>query len=214
MVLDYGTWFYPLTFAWTFVEGETFVIFAGSFAAQGLLEPLPLLLAAWFGSFLGDQLYFLIGRRYGGSLLQRFPKWRHGVDHALELLRRYSTIFILGFRFTYGVRNFSSFAMGMSGLRWFRFLFLNFIAAGAWAATFVGSGFLLGRAFSSVLGKLADSFGLVMLGVLAFSFTVIFLVHRTQKKRMEARLRAEEGQGEGVPGENADNADMEKAAGD
>jgi len=192
MIVDYGTWFYPLTFLWTFVEGETFVIFAGSFAAQGLLEPLPLLASAWLGSFLGDQLYFLIGRRYGGVLLVRFPKWRHGVDAALDFLRRYSTAFVLGFRFTYGVRNFSSFAMGMSGLRWSRFLFLNFIAAGVWAMTFVGVGFLLGRAFASVLGQLADSFGLVMLCVMAVSGSIVFLVHRSHKKRFEAKAKLED----------------------
>ena len=36
MVVQHGHWFYLITFLWTFVEGETFVIFAGTFAAQGL----------------------------------------------------------------------------------------------------------------------------------------------------------------------------------
>src|SRR5579859_4700648 len=147
MIVEHGQWFYLITFFWTFVEGETFVIFAASFAAQGLLNPVLLLISAWLGSFSGDQFYFYIGRRYGGQLLQRYPRWRGGVDAALGFLRRYSTGFVLSFRFTYGVRNFSSFAMGMSGLLWRRFLTLNFIAAGIWSVSFVGAGYLLGKTF-------------------------------------------------------------------
>src|SRR5215470_9054467 len=161
MIVEHGAWFYLITFFWTFVEGETFVIFAASFAAQGLLNPFLLLISAWLGSFSGDQLYFYVGRRYGGQLLQRYPRWRCGVDAALAFLRRYSTGFVLSFRFTYGVRNFSSFAMGMSGLLWRRFLVLNFIAAGLWAVSFVGAGYLLGNVFGAALRQFADSFALV-----------------------------------------------------
>ena len=51
MIVEHGSWFYLITFFWTFVEGETFVIFAASFAAQGLLNPFILLFSAWLGSF-------------------------------------------------------------------------------------------------------------------------------------------------------------------
>jgi membrane protein DedA with SNARE-associated domain len=184
MIEQHGGWFYLITFGWTFVEGETFVIFAASFAAQGLLNPVLLLLCAWLGSFSGDQLYFYIGRRYGGRLLKRYPRWRPGVDAALAFLRKYSTGFVLGFRFTYGVRNFSSFAMGMSGLNWHRFLVLNFTAAGVWAVSFVGAGYILGKTFTSTLHRIADSFGLVVLGLFAFVGIAVYLLHRTQRRRM------------------------------
>jgi membrane protein DedA with SNARE-associated domain len=184
MIVEHGSWFYLITFFWTFVEGETFVIFAASFAAQGLLNPFGLLVSAWLGSFSGDQLYFYIGRRYGGQLLQRYPRWRGGVDTALGFLRRYSTGFVLSFRFTYGVRNFSSFAMGMSGLRWRRFLVLNFIAAGVWAVSFIGSGYLLGNMFGRALSRFADSFGLVMLGIFVLMGVAVFVLHRVQRRRM------------------------------
>jgi membrane protein DedA with SNARE-associated domain len=183
MVVQHGHWFYLITFVWTFVEGETFVIFAATFAAQGLLDPFLLLLCAWLGSFSGDQLYFYIGRRFGGKLLHRFPRWRPGVDTALAFLRRYSTGFILSFRFTYGVRNFSSFAMGMSGLLWRRFFALNFVAAGLWAMTFVGAGYLLGNIFGAALRRMADSFGLVMLGIFVLVAAVILTLHRIQRRR-------------------------------
>ena len=125
----------------------------------------PLLNDPFFRRFFGDQLYFWIGRRWGDSLLRRFPRWAPGVHAALDMLRRYNTWFILSFRFIYGVRNFSSFAMGTSGLSWPRFMALNFIAAGIWAVTFAGAGYIDGATFEHLLGDLALGFGLVMLAI-------------------------------------------------
>ncbi len=103
LVTQYGVLIYAVIFVWTFLEGETFVIFAGAAAAQDTLNIWVLLLTAWFGSFSGDQMWFWIGRRYGSALLEKRPKWRAGVDGALDLLKRYDTWFILSFRFIYGV---------------------------------------------------------------------------------------------------------------
>src|SRR6266571_5541697 len=140
LIAEHGACFYLIAFIWTFLEGETFVLFAAFAAAQGLLNPVLLLAAAWLGSFSGDQTYFWIGRHFGLGILNRFPRWRYGVETALRWLERYNTGFILSFRFIYGIRNVSSFAMGMSAIRWQRFLTLNFLAAGVWAASFVAAG--------------------------------------------------------------------------
>src|SRR5437762_4471408 len=165
LIADNGACFYVIAFIWTFLEGETVILFAGFAAAQGLVDPMLLLTAAWLGSFSGDQCYFWLGRRYGVRLLARFPRWRHGVDAALHWLERYDTGFILSFRFIYGVRNFSSFALGVSAVRWNRFLRLNFIAAGLWAASFVAVGFFLGHAFAAVLGDTVRPSGLALPGL-------------------------------------------------
>jgi len=57
-IVEHGTLSYLIAFAWTFFEGETFVLFAGFAASQGLLAWPLLLVAAWLGSFSGDQTYF------------------------------------------------------------------------------------------------------------------------------------------------------------
>jgi membrane protein DedA with SNARE-associated domain len=188
--VEYGAWFYLLTFAWTFIEGETFVLVAGFAAAQGLLNAPLLLLAAWLGSFAGDQCYFWIGRNFGLRLLSRRPIWRGRVDSALGWVKRYDKWFILSFRFIYGIRNFSSFALGISGIGWQRFLILNLTAALLWAAAFVGAGFFCGRAFERMLGELADRFSLIMLG----AFTVVLvgggIFYRLRQRRRRGAAAA------------------------
>ena len=186
LVREYGMWFYAFTFAWTFVEGETFVLVAGFAAAQGLLSAPLLLLAAWFGSFAGDQCYFWIGRRYGLRLLTQRPVWRDRVDAALGWVKRYDKWFVLSFRFIYGVRNFSSFALGISGIGWYRFLVLNLTAALLWAATFVGAGYLCGHALERVLGKIAERFSMVMLAAFAAAIIIAVVIHRLRRRRPAA----------------------------
>jgi membrane protein DedA with SNARE-associated domain len=183
LIADNGACFYVGIFILTFLEGETAVIFAGFAAAQGLVDPWLLMIAAWLGSFSGDQCYFWLGRQFGARLLDRFPRWRYGVDAALRWLERYDAGFILTFRFIYGIRNVSSFAMGLSEISWQRFLWLNFAAAGVWAASFVAVGYFLGHAFRAVLGDIARSFSLVMLGVFVVISVGMWLLHRRQRRR-------------------------------
>jgi membrane protein DedA with SNARE-associated domain len=199
LIAEHGAWFYPITFLWTFLEGETFVIFAGAAAQQGHLSLTWLIAAAWLGSFAGDQFYFFIGRRWGQRILARFPKHRSSVDIALGFLRRYNTWFILSFRFIYGIRNVSSFAMGTSGLSYARFLALNFLAAGMWSMTFAGAGYLLGHAFEAVLGDLVKQFGLVMLGVFLFVIALVMGLHKRLQKREAELLKNKTAPGPNAP---------------
>ncbi|HKS88210.1 MAG TPA: DedA family protein [Stellaceae bacterium] len=185
LIAENGGYFYLIVLVWTFLEGETVVIFAGFAAAQGLLDPLLLLVAAWLGSFAGDQLYFWLGRHFGTPLLDRFPRWRHGVDSALVWLERYDAGFILSFRFIYGIRNVSSFALGLSAVRWDRFLRLNLAAAWLWAASFVSVGYFLGRAYQRLLGDIARWSGPAMLLVFATIALAMLMLHRRQRRRSE-----------------------------
>jgi len=184
LIAENGACFYLIAFIWTFLEGETFVLFAGFAAAQGLINPILLLAATWLGSFSGDQTWFWIGRCFGVRLLNRFPRWRNGVEAALYWLERYNAGFILSFRFIYGIRNFSSFAMGVSAVHWKRFLSLNLLAAGLWAGSFVVLGYFLGHAFRAVLGHLVRSFSLVMLGAFIVFAVAVWLFHRVQRRQI------------------------------
>jgi membrane protein DedA with SNARE-associated domain len=180
-VADYGALVYAIAFFWTFFEGETFVILAGAAAQQEKLGFLPLLLAAWFGSFAGDQLWFWLGRTQGLKLLAKRPGWKPGVETAMSWLERYDTWFILSFRFVYGVRNFASFAMGLAKIDPLRFAALNFVAAFVWAISFAGFGYLFGHALESAFGDIAGYFHYIMLGAFALAVTILVLVNRAKK---------------------------------
>lgn len=193
LIAEYGLLVYAIIFAWAFLEGETFVIFAGIAAYRGSLTLSTVILCAWFGSFAGDQLYYWIGRRWGDRLLLRIPRWRTAVDVGLEFLRKYDTTFILSFRFLYGVRQVASFAIGVSRVDPARFALLNFAAAAVWAASFACFGFFVGRVFGAFLGDIAQLFGLVMIAVM-----VAVLSSASYFSRRRARRLAEQSRGVGT----------------
>lgn len=170
---------YLVTFLWTALEGESFVIIAGFAASKGVLSAPLLVACAWAGSFLGDQFYFFLGRRYGTRLLERYPHRRGPVDRVLRLLDKYDTLFVLSFRFIYGVRNVSSFALGMSHISWRKFIILNLIAAGIWAVSFVAIGYYFGRSAEAFFGGWADYFGI---GVLVLILVGVGLALRPGKR--------------------------------
>src|SRR5712691_9180865 len=102
LIAEHGDLIYAVAFVWAFFEGETFVLFGGLAAAQGLIDPLLLGICVTIGSFCGDQCWFQIGRRFGPLLLRRFSRWQARVAAPLAWLARYDAWFILTFRFVYG----------------------------------------------------------------------------------------------------------------
>lgn len=144
LINEHGTWFYLVTFIWTALEGETFVIFAGLAAQRGLLDPFILFLCAALGSMAGDQFMFFVGRRYGRRIVHKYPKLEPKLQKIFTALEKYSTSFILSYRFMYGVRNISALAIGMSQLSWRRFAALNALASFIWSFVFCGGGYLFG----------------------------------------------------------------------
>jgi len=164
LIVRHGDWIYALAFVWAFFEGETFVLFGGLAAAQGVLDPLILFASVTIGSFCGDQCWFQLGRRFGPALLLRhFARWRSRVVAPLAWLERYDAWFILSFRFVYGIRNVSSFAIGLSAVNWRRFTALNLLGSALWAASFVAAGYLFGGMFGLAVGDLVEALALLIL---------------------------------------------------
>ena len=171
---EWGALAYVGVALWAFFEGETFLLVAAALGATSGIVSAPLLIgAAWAGSFVGDQLWFAAGRHLGPGALRRFPKLRPGFERAAGLLRRHETIFVLTFRFLYGVRNVAPVACGVAGLRWARFAALNFVAAGIWAGSFVAAGWFLGAKLGPerlVWGLCAGAIALISLMLLRRRF--------------------------------------------
>jgi membrane protein DedA with SNARE-associated domain len=160
LIRQHGDVFYLITFIWTALEGETFVIFAAIAAQRGLLNIGELFLAAWGGSMFGDQIFFLAGRYYGSRILRRFPTLQPKLAPVFQALEKYATGFILSYRFMYGVRNISGLAVGMSSLCWRRFALINAVAAFLWAMAFCGGGYLFGDVIERAAGTGEDEVGM------------------------------------------------------
>jgi membrane protein DedA with SNARE-associated domain len=141
-----STYGYLALFIGTFLEGETILIIAGFLAAtHPELISLPLaILAAFLGSFAGDQTAFYVGRYNKSFLETRLKKWECRIEKVHRLLEKHQVLVLISFRFFYGFRNITPFAVGTTNISPLRFFALNGIGAGIWAISFGLGGYYLG----------------------------------------------------------------------
>jgi membrane protein DedA with SNARE-associated domain len=151
LISQYG---YLAILVGTFLEGETILVLGGLAAHRGLLWLPGVMLAAFVGSLLSDQIFFFLGRRHGEAWLARRPQWQPRVQRARELLNRHTTIVILSFRFLYGLRNVTPFALGLSAVPTVRFVVLNAIGAAVWSVAIALLGWSVGEAARQMLGHI------------------------------------------------------------
>ena len=174
---EYG---YLAILVFAFLEGETAMLLAGYAAQQGLFDVRLVLILGFTGAFAGDQLWFHLARRHGGRWLARRPELVAKATNAKRLLERHATLFILSFRFIYGLRNLGAVAVALSDVPTRRFVVLNAIAAVVWAVLVIGAGYVFGEAAASVLHRLAslEKQLLAVGGLLAFAAIASIVLRR------------------------------------
>jgi membrane protein DedA with SNARE-associated domain len=179
IIRQYG---YLAVFAGAFLEGESILVMAGFAAQRGYLRIEWVILLALVAGFLGDQLFFHIGRRYGDVLLQRFPALRARAYHVDQLLHRYHWLLIPGIRFMYGLRLVGPVVFGMGRVAAGRFFWLNLLGAAIWAPLIAGAGYLFGEALHLLLDDL-QRYELLALALIAAFFACAWTWHRWRAKR-------------------------------
>lgn len=126
-------------------EGETITLLGGVAAHQGLLRFWLVVISVALGGMIGDQLLYLLGRRYGTKILRRFSRHREKIHQAQSLIRRHPYLFVIGSRFMYGFRIIGPLLIGTSRLRPKIFLPLNIVGAIVWALLFTTLGYVGGE---------------------------------------------------------------------
>jgi membrane protein DedA with SNARE-associated domain len=172
------TYGYMAIMVGTFFEGETILVLGGFTAHRGYLTLPWVIASAFVGSLCGDQLFFHLGRRYGHVLLARRPSWRNRVEKTTALLERFGRPFMIGFRFLYGLRTVSPFAIGLSRIPAREFFLYNAAGALLWAMAVGSGGYLVGNALEVFLADMrryerAALAAITVIGLLAWAIHVL-----------------------------------------
>lgn len=129
----------------TILEGETFLVMAALAAAQGYLSIEWVLILAYIGSLIGDQVPFFLGRFKGREYLNKRPLWRKRCDLVFKWLTRHRIKVLLFYRFLYGFRVVTPFVFGLTSIRIRHFIMVNAVAALAWTGIVGVAGYYLGE---------------------------------------------------------------------
>ncbi len=179
LIADYG---YIALLIGTFLEGETILLLAGFAAQRGMLS-LPIVIGvAIVGTTLGDQLFFYVGRWKGLGFVERRPAWRARAVRLRRLMEKHRIPVVLGYRFMYGLRMITPFALGASGFSPAAFAVLNVTASVVWAVTFGFIGYYFGHAVERFIDDVKQYEMLVLVGVATIAAAVwLFRVVRGRR---------------------------------
>jgi membrane protein DedA with SNARE-associated domain len=156
-------------FAGSGIEGEPFALAGGILAHRGLVPLWQAMVAASLGSCAIDQFWFFLGRYF------RSHKWvvsvskRPAFADAIDLIERRPTLFILLFRFAYGLRAIAPVAIGTSRVSVWRFVPLNILAAAIWGPIFVAIGYAFGNTLERWLPHSASTIAFIVVIVVLIS---------------------------------------------
>lgn len=176
------------------VPGETALIAAALLASDGDLNIVFVILIAAAAAIFGDNVGFLIGRRYG----RRLVEWDGGPypEKRRDMLERGQVFFdrhggkavFLG-RWVAGLRITAAWLAGINGMAWPRFVFWNALGGIAWATSVGLTIYFLGHAAKGAI----DTIGIGALG-LGAAVAVAYVAHLALRRR---RLAASGVQGKG-----------------
>jgi len=159
------------------------LVLAGFAAHRGYLELPQVLVAAFLGTLLGDQIWFTLGRTRGRELLARRPAWQARVEQTRAWILAHQQAVLWSFRFLYGLRTVAPFVLGMSGVRPLRFAVFNLLSAAVWTLAIGCAGYALGTALETLLGDLRRLEGLVFLAIAATG-ALLWLRHARRSRSL------------------------------
>ena len=158
---------YLAVFVGTVLEGETVLALGGVAAAHGHLDLSIVIAVAAAGAFLGDQVCFYIGRRFGPRILARYPAVAARAPRVQALVRRWDAPAVILLRFLYGLRTAGPIIIASCGISPWRLALFNLIGVLIWAPLVASIGYFAGQAIEAWLGRLQGAqIGLAVVVVL------------------------------------------------
>jgi membrane protein DedA with SNARE-associated domain len=158
------------------VPGESLLILASVLAARGDLSLPPLLVFAWAGAVVGDNIGYVLGRTFGRAVVLRLGG-RIGFEadrlrQVEEMFARYGPLTVGFARFFPILRQLNGVVAGTLAMEWRRFLLFNALGGALWVLVWCLLGFFLGAHVGDV-AALAHHFGMAGVAVVA---TIILAV--------------------------------------
>ena len=131
------------------LPGESLLVIAAVLAGRGDLSFPGLLVAAWAGSVLGDNIGYLIGRMLGHRLILRYGA-KIGVTterlHRVEaVFAHYGPVTVAFARFFAVLRQLNGVVAGIVQMEWRRFMAFNALGGALWVLAWTMAGFYLSR---------------------------------------------------------------------
>ena len=141
------------------LPGIVILFGVGTLIGLGMLELIPIWVAATAGAFLGDSLSYFLGHRFRGHLLDIWPFSRYPalMERGTRFFHAHGAKSVVAGRFIGPLRPIIPSVAGMMGMKPSRFLAVDIPACITWAPSFLIPGMLFGASLevaSEYIGRL------------------------------------------------------------
>lgn len=133
-----------------FLPGDSLLVTAGILASAGVLDLRWLILGAAVAAVTGDQTGYLIGRRAGRALVERYEKFRPHLERAHAFYEEYGSKTIVLARFVPIVRTFVPAVAGAAKMDYRRFVTYNIMGGVLWVLSTSLLGYALGSTIPGI----------------------------------------------------------------
>jgi len=166
------------------IPGETTLMFAAFLAHKtAQLNIYWVIAVGTLAASMGDNLGYLLGRKFGRPLIRRIKKLFRMDDEdigaAKDLIAHHGGKTIYFARFIFGLRTVAGPLAGMLDMEWWRFFKFNFLGAATWATAISLMGYAFADQFDTLLGYFEKASWALAAGL----FTAGYLAWRRYKKR-------------------------------
>jgi membrane protein DedA with SNARE-associated domain len=178
-LLDYG---YVILFVWSVLEGETGLVMAGVMVHTGDMDLLTAITVAGLGGFVGDQIYFYVGRFNRNYIHKKLKSQRRKFALATLLLRKYGWWIIFIQRYMYGLRTIIPMSIGTTKYSSRTFAIINLISAFIWASITIILADIFGQEILKIVHFARDHIEFVLPIAILMGISVGYYFHHQTKK--------------------------------
>ncbi len=175
------------------LPGIVILFGVGTLIGLGLLEMIPIWIAASAGAIMGDSLSYALGHRFRGHLLDIWPFSRYPavMERGTRFFHAHGAKSVVAGRFIGPLRPIIPSVAGMMGMKPSRFLAVDIPACIAWAPSFLLPGMLFGASLevaSEYTGRLTVML-IIALVVLWLTWWVMRLLYQPLAMRSARWMR-------------------------
>ena len=174
------------------LPGDTLLLTAGFFAAQGQLPIAPLVILIVFAAIIGDNVGYYTGKKLGPKVFKR----KDGILFRQEYIERAQAFYekhggktIIIARFFPAIRTFAPIVAGVGKMKWGYFAAYNVVGALLWGAGVTMLGYAIGSTAPGIDGYL---FAAVIIVAHGFLFFIVYQLLKTPETRKQLKQSIKE----------------------
>lgn len=168
------------------VPDEILMTFVGYLISIGWFSYILALLVCFGGSMTGMLISFWIGHKVGKPFLWKYGKWikltPNRLSKAEGWFHRYGLWTVSFGYFVPGVRHFTCYLAGVSGVAFWRYLLYAGSGALIWVVTFLTLGYFIGENIDAVMPVIHRYMGIVIVSAVLVVGAGAYFMSRSRKR--------------------------------